>query len=154
MADNNDLIKAQMIQAINNGGAWFSTRENNFLRIGAAGTMLAKECILEDGRVTGNAYTFGTDWFDISMHGRWTDIYVDPDTLKVWEIDEDTDYSKFPADLALFCREADEEALAGITGAYHIDGTGFAQNLKPSEERMGKKEDILSKVDLSVLEKE
>ena len=159
MADDRDAIKSEMIERINSGGAWFCTRPDNYLRIGLSPSdnlIYARECVLGEGTITGGAYMFGTDWFDISFHGRWVDIYVDPDSLRYWELVYDeksgtyrpADASALPERLAAFCRQAEQEAADGITGAFHIDGTGFTHDLVPSEERMGRKEDILAKVGL------
>lgn len=151
MGKDNDSLKAEMISAIRSGGAWFSTRENNYLKIadsGEGGRLCARECIVNDGAVSGRAYTFGNDWFDISFHGRLVDIYVDPDTLKVWDEEELNGSGK----LAAFCRQADSEALAGNMHPYHIDGAPFAENLMPSEARMGRKDGILSKIDIAIVD--
>ena len=151
MGKDNDRLKAEMIEAIRSGGAWFSTRDNNYLKIadsGEGGGLCARECIVKDGAVTGRAYTFGTDWFDISFHGSLVDIYVDPDTLKVWDEDELNGSGK----LAAFCRQADSEALSGDIHPYHIDGAPFAENLMPSEERMGRRGGILSKIGVAVVD--
>ena len=151
MGKDNDRLKAEMIEAIRSGGAWFSTRDNNYLKIadsGEGGGLCARECIVKDGAVTGRAYTFGTDWFDISFHGSLVDIYVDPDTLKAWDEDELNGSGK----LAAFCRQADSEALSGDIHPYHIDGAPFAENLMPSEERMGRRGGILSKIGVAVVD--
>lgn len=161
MAKDNDQIKAEMIKRINSGGAWFSTREQNYLKIAAGGqenSLYARECIIaDDGTMTGEAYTFGTDWFDISFHGRLVDIYIDPDSLKIWDVRYDRDRGTYAAEgdgagpsgsLLAFCRDADMEALSGSIRAYHIDGAGFARNLGASEMRMGRKKDIRSLVDI------
>ena len=150
MGKDNDRLKAEMINAINSGGAWFSTRANNYLKIapGDGGKLYARECIVSNGEVSGKAYTFGTDWFDISFHGRLVDIYVDPDTLKVWENEE----LAGTGNLAAFCRQADSEALSGNIYPYHIDGAPFAENLMPSEGRMGRGGGILSKFDIAIVD--
>ena len=161
MANDNDRIKAEMIKGINSGGAWFSTRENNYLKIGSSGQenrLYARECVIaEDGTMTGEAYSFGTDWFDISFHGRLVDIYIDPDSLKTWDVRYDREKGTYAAgddgagpsgSLLAFCRDADREALSGRVKAWHIDGAGFARNLEASELRMGRKKSILSLVDI------
>lgn len=161
MSKEQDLQKADMINRIHNGGAWFCTRKGNYLKISSVseGLLYARECIVRDGTITGGAYTFSTDWFDISFHGRWIDIYIDPDTLSSWDVVRSeegslrfmpvTGSSYQPADLEHFCAEADREVLAGPPAAFHLDGASFTQYLAPSEERMGSRESILSKVDLS-----
>lgn len=183
MAKDNDLLKAEMIDSINSGGAWFTTRENNYLKIGCTDNddrLCARVCILKGGSLqdgssdpagasgtqepvlTGKAYTFGRDWFDISFHGRLTDIYVDPDTLESWDIRFDPDKGTYQdpgsersasGALMTFCSLADSEALAGVEGAYKIDGAGFADELMPSEERMGRRKGIFSLVDIGPLKK-
>lgn len=157
MAKQNDNLKSEMITRINEGGAWFSTRENNYLKIGRSGEGLcARACVIRDGELTGSAYTFGTDWFDISFHGRLTDIYVDPDTLRKWDFRYDPERGTVydsaegttpPLQLTEFCRQADQEALQGVKDAFHIDGAGFASELTPSEAKMGRTRDIHSIVD-------
>ena len=37
MGKDNESLKAEMISAIRSGGAWFSTRENNYLKIADSG---------------------------------------------------------------------------------------------------------------------
>lgn len=158
MSREQDLLKSEMTKQIYGSGAWFSTREDNYLKIGYSESdnrLYARECVFRDGVLTGNAYSFGTDWFDISMRGRRTDIYVDPDTLRKWEIRYDPENgTKFrssegasnpPVQLMNFCREADREALEGIAGAYHINSAGFAEEMQPSEAGPAKLADILKK---------
>ena len=86
MTADNDRIKADMIAGINSGGAWFRTRENNYLKIGRSDTddcLYAMACAVgPENVINAGAYSFGTDWFDISFHGSLIDIYVDPDTLQ------------------------------------------------------------------------
>lgn len=160
MSREQDLLKSEMTKKIYNGGAWFSTREGNYLKIGYSESdnrLYARECVFRDGAMTGAAYTFGTDWFDISMRGRRTDIYVDPDTLKKWEIRYDPEHgTKFrssegaPApsmQLMGFCKQADHEAIEGIAGAYHINSAGFAEEMQPAEASASRLSDILKKAE-------
>lgn len=163
-----DLLKAEMIDAIHLGGAWFTTRDNCFIKIGSSGNedlMYARVCIIEaesksaaaDNALRGGAYTFGTDWFDISFHGRLIDIYVDPDTLKTWDIRYDEEHGTYMSpgnglikdgSLVEFCRQADQEVLSGAVNggikAYQIDGAGFAKELPPSEKKMGRTKRIFT----------
>lgn len=158
MSREQDLLKSEMTKSIYSGGAWFSTREGNYLKIGYSESdnrLYARECVFRDGTLCGAAYTFGTDWFDISMRGRRTDIYVDPDTLKKWEISYDPEHgtrfrsregSPSPSmQLMDFCRQADREALEGITGTYHINSAGFAEEIQPAEASASRLADILKK---------
>lgn len=152
-ADPNDLLKQEMLAAIFHGGAWFSTRNNNYLKIAfneTDGCLYARECMIKDGTLEGGAYTFGTDWFDIYFHGRYIDIYTNPETFKRWKVwydaERGTCYSA-PADqmerakrLVAFCRQADEEALAGGLKAYHISSADFAKVIELSEERLESEE--------------
>ena len=181
MADNNDFIKADMIERINSGGAWFRTRENNYLKIARSDTdasMYALACAVKragDGGASGSegavncdagAYSFGTDWFDISFHGKLIDIYVDPDTLQRWDIVFGEELQLRSEDgrlenaskLALFCKQADSEIREAMESgtalkAFQIDGAGFAQELEPSEPKMGRRKSIFSLVDISELKK-
>ena len=134
----NEELKSVMLEDIKSGGAWFNTRQDKYVKIGfseADNCYFARECFLADGDLEGGAYTFGTDWFDISFHGRYIDIYVDPDTFKSWPINyspdrgtrlKDSEEAVGQAERLLeFCRQADNEALAGITRSYQIDGTNF-----------------------------
>ena len=158
MSREQDALKSEMIKAINDGGAWFVTRPGNYIKIGyneSDNCMYARECVFRDGALTGKAYSFGTDWFDISMHGSRTDIYSDPDTFRKWEISYDpergthvasSDGEASPsAKLVEFCRQADSEALNGISGGYHIDSAAFAEEMQTSEGKAGKLSDILKK---------
>ena len=137
MKENNPL-QAEMLNAIRDGGAWFSTRKDHYVKIGYNRTdncYYARECNLKDGSLEGGAYSFGTDWFDISFHGIYIDIYADADTFRKWNVWYDAEKGtcfKEPAEVmeqakrvVEFCREADAEALAGITGEYQISGTNF-----------------------------
>lgn len=161
MADSKDRLKAEMISRIDSGGAWFSTRPGSNLKIGAAGpggSLYARECVIgQDGSMHGAAYTFARDWFDISFHGRLVDIYIDPDTMKSWDVTYDEARGAYftsegdrltDTGLAEFCRQADKEAASGRISPYHIDGAPFAKNLEPSELRMGRGRSILSLVDI------
>ena len=170
MADGNNSLKAEMIGRINKGGAWFTTRKGNYLKItgsdAGSGMSAAAFAIADDKTVSAAAYTFGTDWFDISFHGGLIDIYVDPDTLKRREIViEGPDSLKLISEdgagdstsrLAAFCRQAYMELMAsspasGLSGAYHIDGAGFAAELTPSEARMGRRKSIFKLVNTECL---
>jgi len=182
MSGKTDKLKAEMLEKMRNGGAWFRTRKDNYLKIEfipSDNCYYARECVImpadrSSGNsienrpgITGGAYTFGTDWFDIHFHGfggKWLDIYVDPDTLRSWEVVYDDeggisfepmqsaidgaensagDPGLPPSKLKEFCIQADHEALAGLSDTYHLDGAAFARFLAPSEERMGKLEDII-----------
>lgn len=146
MANKKEALKSGMIGNIRSGGAWFTTRKDKYVKIGfseADNCYFARECFLKDGSLEGGAYSFGTDWFDISFHGRYIHIYADPDTFRQWPVlyraGAGTVYSR-AADQAegggsglsgqaerilKFCRQADAEALAGIDAAYEINGTNF-----------------------------
>jgi hypothetical protein len=128
-----------MIEDIRSGGAWFVTRKDKYVKMGFSeedGLIFARECFLKDGTLEGGAYTFGTDWFDISFHGKYIDIYADPDSFESWEVSydpargtriKDSDDAVGIAKRVLgFCRQADAEALAGIRNAYTIDSTNFS----------------------------
>ncbi len=143
-----------MFEAIRNGAAWFTTRKDKYVRIGYSqedDCYFARECFFRDGVLEGGAYSFGTDWFDISFHGRRIDIYADPDTFRCWEIfydpqkgtyckDRDNQSGQFKR-LYEFCRRADKEALAGIRDPYEIDGTNFEVIIELSEDgKQGEKE--------------
>lgn len=138
MRNRKEELKRVMLENIREGGAWFVTRKDKFTKIGYSegdDCYFARECFLEDGTLEGGAYSFGTDWFDISFHGRYIDIYVDPETFREWPIswsaEGGTRYKSADAcvgqaeRLLKFCRQADAEALEGITFAYQIDGTNF-----------------------------
>jgi hypothetical protein len=169
MAEDKDLLKADMIENINKGGAWFTTREGSYLKIGRNDTdagMFAAAFAVNNGEIEAGAYTFGSDWFDISFHGSLIDIYVDPDTLKHWDVvyeDESGSGSRsmnLKSDdgslenmsrIALFAKQADAELRASLPDrlpAYRIDGAGFARELTPSEAKMGRKKDIFTLVGL------
>ena len=140
------LLKMQMLSDIKSGGAWFTTRQDNYLKIGYIRTddcLCARECILRNGSLEGGAYTFGLDWFDIYFHGRYIDIYADPETFRRWDIVYDPvrgTCCNAPEDSAKakriteFCGQADQEALAGIGHAYHISKAAFADMIALSEE--------------------
>lgn len=138
MKNRKEAQKSAMINSIRSEGAWFITRKDKYVKIGfseADDCYFARECFLKDGVLEGGAYSFGTDWFDISFHGKYIDIYVDPDTFKEWPVlwstekgtryeskDECAGRAKRVLD---FCTQADAEALAGIRDAYQINGTNF-----------------------------
>ena len=135
---NKEELKSNMLERIRNGGAWFSTGQEEFVKIGHDETddqYYARECFFRDGELEGGAYTFGTDWFDISFHGRRIDIYVDPDTFKSWKVWYEEDRGTcMDADEARtaqgervlnFSRQADQEAMTGLLGVYQISGTNF-----------------------------
>lgn len=138
MNSKKEAIKSEMIEKIRSGGAWFTTRKDKYVKIGFSETdncYFARECFFKDGIPEGGAYSFGTDWFDISFHGKYIDIYVDPDTFRQWPVGYSTERGTFydksddPAGQAerilKFCKRADREALLGIKGAYEINGTNF-----------------------------
>lgn len=138
MGSKKEALKSEMIGKIRSEGAWFTTRKDKYVKIGfseADNCYFARECFLKDGTLEGGAYSFGTDWFDISFHGRYIDIYVDPDTFRQWPVSYSAergtiyDRSEEPSGQAermlKFCKRADREALPGITGAYEISGTNF-----------------------------
>lgn len=138
MSSKKEALKSEMIGKIRSEGAWFTTRKDKYVKIGfseADNCYFARECFLKDGTLEGGAYSFGTDWFDISFHGKYIDIYVDPDTFKSWPVSYNTergtsyDRSEDPDGQAermlKFCKRADREALLGVTGAYEISGTNF-----------------------------
>ena len=138
MNSKKEALKSEMIENIRSGGAWFTTRKDKYVKIGFSETdnqYFARECFFKDGTLDGGAYSFGTDWFDISFHGRNSDIYVDPDTFISWPVsytpESGTSYQNGEeavgqAERILkFCKRADREALAGIRSAYEIDGTNF-----------------------------
>lgn len=138
MNSKKEALKSKMIEDIRSGGAWFTTRKDKYVKIGFSGAdncYFARECFKKDGTLEGGAFSFGTDWFDISFHGKYIDIYVDPDTFEQWQIVysagngtcfEKTDEKSERAERMLkFCKQADMEALTGIPEAYEIDGTNF-----------------------------
>ena len=89
MANKKEALKSGMIGNIRSGGAWFTTRKDKYVKIGfseADNCYFARECFLKDGSLEGGAYSFGTDWFDISFHGRYIHIYADPDTFRQWPV--------------------------------------------------------------------
>ena len=149
--EENEHLQREMLEKIMAGGAWFVTRKGHYTWIGFSKTLdclCARECFLREAAagtqereagisgLEGGAYTFGTDWFDISFHGRRIDIYADADSFRSWDVWYDPEKGtcfKAPENsrerarlVADVCREADRQALAGITEAYHIDGTNFA----------------------------
>ena len=132
-----NALKSEMLAAIRKSGAWFTTRNDTFIKIGYSpedNCYFARECIFRDGTMTGGAYTFGTDWFDISFHGKYIDIYVDPETFRRWDIVYDPENgtcgageSGRQARMLGFCRQADQEALAGGLDAYQIHSANFSK---------------------------
>lgn len=158
MRNEQDTIKSEMMKQIYDGGAWFRTKADNYLKIGfseADNRLCARECVIKEGTLEGHAYTFGTDWFDISFHGRRIDIYVDPDTFRKWNICYDPDKGTYAdhtgtegspsMQLLNFCRQADKEALNGIGSSFLIDSAGFAEEMQSSDNGRGKLGDILRK---------
>ena len=131
---NKEKLQKEMLDKIRAGGAWFCTGTDRYTKIGYSrenNCYFARECFLKDGGLEGGAYSFGTDWFDISIRGRHTDIYADADTFKSWDIEADPESGDNKDDavasrgLIEFCRDADAEALAGIDDAYRISSTNF-----------------------------
>ena len=133
-----EALKSEMIEKIRSGGAWFTTRKDKYVKIGfseADNCYFARECFFKEGTLEGGAYSFGTDWFDISFHGKYIDIYVDPDTFRQWPVsysteqgtvyDKSEDASGEAERMLKFCKRADREALLGIADAYEISGTNF-----------------------------
>ena len=133
-----EKMKSEMMDAIRSGGAWFSTGTGEYTKIAyseADNCYFARECFLKDGGLEGGAYSFGTDWFDISFHGKYIDIYVDPETFRRWAIRwdaergtcyEEADGRAGMAERVLrFCKQADREALDGIRSSFRISGTSF-----------------------------
>ena len=138
MKNTKEELKSGMIEKIRNGGAWFTTRKDRYVKIGFSSPdncYFARECFLKDGTLEGGAYSFGTDWFDISFHGRYIHIYADPDTFRQWPVsysdewgtwyDKDEDPAGQAERMLKFCTRADREALLGITDVYEISGTNF-----------------------------
>ena len=138
MIGKNDALKSAMIEKIRGEGAWFTTRKDKYVKIGFSGTdncYFARECFFQDGALEGGAYSFGTDWFDISFHGKYIEIFADPDTFKSWPVSwtaENGTRYKDGAECAgqaervlKFCKRADFEALQGTPDAFKIDGTNF-----------------------------
>ena len=77
MKNRKEAQKSAMINSIRSEGAWFITRKDKYVKIGfseADDCYFARECFLKDGVLEGGAYSFGTDWFDISFHGKYIDI--------------------------------------------------------------------------------
>ena len=138
MIGKKDALKSAMIEKIRGEGAWFTTRKDKFVKIGFSGTdkcYFARECFFKDGALEGGAYSFGTDWFDISFHGKYIEIFADPDTFRSWPVSwtaENGTRYKDGAECAgqaervlKFCKRADFEALQGTPDAFKIDGTNF-----------------------------
>ena len=145
-----EKLQHEMLEKIRNGGAWFTTRKDRFIKIGYSkpdNCYFARECFFIDGRLEGGAYTFGTDWFDINFHGKYIDIYVDPETFRRWKVwyepGKGVRYEAEPKDkeqaerIYTFCRQADAEALSGaLTGeldAYKIDSANFSNIIELSD---------------------
>ena len=133
-----EAVKSEMIEKIRSEGAWFTTRKDKYVKIGysaADNCYFARECFFKESALEGGAYSFSTDWFDISFHGKYIDIYADPDTFKSWPVSwtaengtryKDGQECAGQAERVLkFCKRADFEALHGIPDAYKIDGTNF-----------------------------
>ena len=145
--ESREMLRRDMLDKIKELGAWFCTRPGNYLKIGYSEQdkcYFARECILKDGGLSGGAYSFGTDWFDISMHGKYTEIFADPETFRRWDICYDkergTCFSESDGATGMakrvldFCKEADEDALRGGLNPYHIDRAAFAETIELSEE--------------------
>ena len=138
MSRKKESHKSVMIEEIRKSGAWFTTRKDKYVKMGFSeedNCYFARECFFKDGALEGGAYSFGTDWFDISFHGKYIDIYVDPDTFRQWPVSyspekgttyKDGEECAGQAERVMkFCKQADREALLGITDAYEIDNTNF-----------------------------
>ena len=138
--EQNEALKRDMLDAIQNGGCWFSTRRNHYVKITrdeVEGLLFARECHFEDEEMEGGAYTFGMDWFDISIRGKSIDIYADAESFQSWDIwydkEQGTCYKtredgREPSKrLIKFCTGADLEARHGIPRYYTIDSTNFAK---------------------------
>ena len=138
MNSKKEAVKSEMIEKIRSGGAWFTTRKDKYVKIGFSepdNCYFARECFFRDGSLEGGAYSFGTDWFDIRFHGKYIDIYADPDTFRQWPVSfisgkgtcyKDGEECAGQSERMLkFCKRADREALLGVTGAYERSGTNF-----------------------------
>ena len=141
-------LQREMLERIRSGGAWFTTRKDKYLKITYSETdncYFARECFMKKGTLEGGAYSFGTDWFDINFHGKYIDIYVDPETFRKWAVSydpargtlyEDADECVGMAKRMLdFCKEADAEALAGSLIAYKIDSANFDNVMELSSDK-------------------
>ena len=138
MQKDKELLQHEMLESIRNGGAWFTTWKDKFIKIEyskADDCYFARECFKVEGGLEGGAYTFGTDWFDINFHGRNIDIYVDPASFRRWPVSYDAVRGTFydseecigMAERVLrFCKLADREALAGGLDPYKISGANFS----------------------------
>ena len=137
-----DTRRKEMLDKILKDGAWFCVGQDRFVKIGFSkedNCYFARECFRKNGGLQGGAYTFGTDWFDISFHGKYIDIYADAETFKHWDISYDAGKTleSEPVDdkedtaerLLEFCRAADAEVMEGDPAAYRIDGTNFEKIL-------------------------
>ena len=146
--ERNEALKRDMLETIKNGGCWFCTRRNHFVKIArdeVEGLLFAREChFKEEGKekgveevMEGGAYTFGMDWFDISIRGKSIDIYADAESFQSWDVWYDKEQGtchktredgKEPSQrLVKFCAQADKEALQGIPRYYTIDSTNFSK---------------------------
>jgi hypothetical protein len=146
MKNNHDALKREMLDKIKNGGAWFCTRENNYVKIAYSETdncLYARECFIKEDGLEGGAYTFGMDWFDISFHGKYIDIYADADSFKSWNVWYDSEKGtcykaedrvrEMAKRVMQFCKQADQEALSGDIAPYKIDGTNFDKIIEMSQ---------------------
>lgn len=138
-----DVLRKEMLDKIRSSGAWFCTGTDRFVKIIFSkedNCYFARECFRkDDGSLEGGAYSFGTDWFDISFHGKHVDIYADADSFRDWDIshdegksggDDGPDDKEDTAERLLeFCKEADAEVRAGDPPAYRISGTNFEKIL-------------------------
>ncbi len=138
--EGNEMLRREMLDSINQGGAWFIVPNKVLVKIGrdpASGLLFARECRFKDDVLECSAYSFGTDWFDISFHGPYIDIFADAESFQRWDIWYDTskgtlsktrDDGKEPSlRLVEFCTQADKEALSGTTNPYIISGTNFSK---------------------------
>lgn len=138
-----DKLRKEMLDRILNEGAWFKVGQDRFVKIGYSkedNCYFARECFRKNGGLQGGAYSFGTDWFDISFHGKYIDIYADAETFKDWNISHDS--ARTGADgeavstedtaqrILDFCREADAEVMEKDPAAYSISGTNFDKILE------------------------
>lgn len=138
-----EKLRKEMHDRILNEGAWFCVGQDRFVKIGFSkedNCYFARECFRKDGGLQGGAYSFGTDWFDISFHGKYIDIYADAETFKDWGIKHDINKTGDDSEMGEqddtamrlldFCREADAEVMAGDPHAYSISGTNFDKILE------------------------
>ena len=131
-------LQAEMMDNIREAGAWFDIGREKYVKIEYSeidNLYLARECDLKKKDMEAKAYTFGSDWFDISFHGKYIDIYADADTFKKWEIwyepgkgtQSKSSYKSLDIGKRIieFCTKADSEALSGPSPCYEISGTNF-----------------------------